>query len=325
MFNESGHAAEFLRALHDRVSHSFRAVTLIVVDDGSSDGTAKEVREVMDQGLPIHFIRLSRNFGKETALSAGLDASARLVDRSNLILTIDSDFQHPLRLIEPMVELWERGIDMVYGIQERAGRESLPRRAMTWLFYRLLTTNQDRFEIPRDAGDFRLMDRCVVDALNSLPERNRFMKGLYAWVGFRSEGIRFQAEPRVGGRSSFGFQRLSALALDGITAFTTWPLRIASLFGLIISIVALSYAAWIVFERIWIGQPIPGFTTLAAAIMLFSGIQLISIGLLGEYISRIFMEAKGRPLYLIAEEHAVPVRARTLPKDLETGEKGGPS
>jgi polyisoprenyl-phosphate glycosyltransferase len=129
----------------------------------------------------------------------------------------------------------------------------------------------------------------------------------------------------VGGRSSFGFQRLSALALDGITAFTTWPLRIASLFGLIISIVALSYAAWIVFERIWIGQPIPGFATLAAAIMLFSGIQLISIGLLGEYISRIFMEAKGRPLYLIAEEHAVPVRARTLPKDLETGEKGGPS
>jgi polyisoprenyl-phosphate glycosyltransferase len=320
MYNEAGHAFRFLNALCEHVRPMFRHVSLVVVDDGSSDGTVEEVYSAMDAGLPVHLVRLSRNFGKETALTAGLAATGRLGHPPDLVLTIDADFQHPLHVVAQMVERWEMGADMVYGVQNRERQTSLARRAFTWVFYRLLSASTERFEIPRDAGDFRVLDRSVVSALNDLPERNRYMKGLYAWVGFRSEGVAFRPEPRAGGKSSFDFGRLSGLAIDGITAFTTWPLRLASLLGMMISLLALFYAVWIVVERIWIGQPIPGFATVAAAIMLFSGVQLISIGLLGEYIARIFMEVKGRPLYVIAEERPIATKDRAT-IDLDLNEK----
>lgn len=311
MFNESGHAMRFLQELHRYVVSRFREITLIVVDDGSGDSTSREVCAAMEVGLPLHLVRLSRNFGKEVALTAGLAAAERLRSPVDLVLTLDADFQHPFDTITEMIARWEAGADMVYGVQDRSRTEGFLKRILTSTFYRLLGAGSERFVIPPDAGDFRLIDYRVVHALNRLPERNRYMKGLYAWVGFRSEGVLFQANPRAGGRSSFGFRRLGSLALDGLTAFTSWPLRLASFLGLIISILAFLYGCWIVVERFWIGQPIPGFATLAAAIMFFSGIQLISIGLLGEYISRIFLEVKGRPLYVVAEE---------IERDLRSGQ-----
>jgi polyisoprenyl-phosphate glycosyltransferase len=302
MYNEGGHAERFLRELHAHVAARFATVTIIVVDDGSRDETVDEVRLAILQGLPVHLIRLSRNFGKEIALTAGLAATERLAHPAAAVLVIDGDFQHPFAAVSEMIERWEQGIDMVYGVQVRRETEGVLRRLLTWLFYRLLRSPGGRFTIPRDAGDFRLLDRRVVRALNLLPERSRYMKGLYAWVGFSSAGVRFEALPRPHGRSSFGISRLSELALDGLTAFTSWPLRVASLSGVIVSFLAFLYGCWIVFERLYIGQPIPGFATLAAAIMFFSGIQLMSIGLLGEYIGRVFLEVKGRPLYIVAEE-----------------------
>lgn len=302
LFNEAGHGQQFLQALHAFAAERFAHVTLVAVDDGSKDATAAEVQALIAQGLPIRFLRLSRNFGKEIALSAGLEAAGRLPVAANAVLIMDADFQHPLEVAGQMITRWEQGIDMIYGAQQRANTEGLAKRAGTWLFYRLMRTGQHKVRIPEDAGDFRLMDQRVLEALNRFPERTRYMKGLYAWVGFTTEGIVFTAAQRAGGRSSFGFGSLGSLALDGLTAFTSWPLRMASIAGLGISMLAFSYGSWIIFERLFIGQPVPGFATLATAIMFFSGIQLLSIGLLGEYISRIFLEVKGRPLYLIAEE-----------------------
>lgn len=302
MYNEGAHAGPFLRALHAYLAARFGRVTIVAIDDGSRDATSAEVLAAIDAGLPVRLLRLSRNFGKEIALTAGLGAVERLPDAPDAVLIIDADFQHPFEAIDTMAARWQAGADMVYGVQVRRADAGLARRALTWLFYRLLRSSDERVTIPPDAGDFRLMDVRVVRAINRLPERSRYMKGLYAWVGFASEGIPFEAAPRPTGGSSFGIGRLARLALDGLTAFTTWPLRVASVTGIAISIAAFAYTAWIVFERLFIGQPIPGFATLAAAIMFFSGVQLLSIGILGEYVGRVFLEVKARPLYLVAEE-----------------------
>ncbi len=299
MYNEGGHALRFLQALHAEVAPVFGEVVLLVIDDGSRDATRCEVLQAIELGLPVRYQRLSRNFGKEIALSAGLAAAAQA--RPDAVLIIDADFQHPFATVHAMVERWQNGIDSVYGVQTSRSHESLPLRQAKRLFYRLMHAS-DRFTIPSNAGDFRLLDRRVVEALNLLPERNRYMKGMYAWVGFSSAAVPFEALPRSDGQSSFNLWRLIELALDGLTAFTSWPLRMASIMGALVSIGAILYGCWIVLERLLIGQPIPGFATLAASLMFFSGIQLLSIGLLGEYIGRVFVEVKGRPLYLIAED-----------------------
>jgi polyisoprenyl-phosphate glycosyltransferase len=301
MYNEATHAARFLHALHAHLASRVAQVSVVVVDDGSRDGTDAAVRSVIDAGLPVRLLRLSRNFGKELAMTAGLAEIARLPVSADATLMIDGDFQHPFAVIDTMIGHWQAGTDMVYGVQVQRGHEHWVKRLLTPVFYRLLRAGDGRVEFPADAGDFRLMDRRVVEALNQLPERNRYMKGLYAWVGFSTQGVPFEAALRAGGRSSFGLRRLGGLALDGLTAFSSWPLRLASVFGLVISLLAFVYGCWIVIEWLLIGQPIAGFATLAAAIMFFSGVQLISIGLLGEYIGRIFLEVKGRPLYLVAE------------------------
>jgi glycosyltransferase involved in cell wall biosynthesis len=213
-------------------------VTIVVVDDGSKDATAREVQVAISHGLPMHLIRLSRNFGKEVALTAGLVAAERLEDPADVVLIMDADFQHPLSAVMQMIERWESGVDMVYGVQRRREAVGPVRRWLTRAFYGLLTSSSDPVLIPRDAGDFRLLDQKVVRAINQLRERNRYMKGLYAWVGFGSEGIPYAALPRMGGTSTFGLRRLTELALDGITAFTSWPLRVASICGVVISSVA---------------------------------------------------------------------------------------
>jgi glycosyltransferase involved in cell wall biosynthesis len=300
VFNEGQLIADFLEKLHMTLAQLSSDIEIIVVNDGSIDNSADEIDRVM-RYLPIHYIELSRNFGKEFALQAGLDAV-----QTDCVVIMDADFQHPIETIPEMVGRWSNGADMVYTTKAT-------RRAETWLsklgslvFYRLLMPRKG-VKFPRDAGDFRLLDRKVVDALRAMPERNRFMKGMYAWVGFKSEAIAIEMAPRPAGQSKFGFFKLTSLALTGITAFSNIPLRLVTGIGIGVSILAVLMAIWIVVERLFLHQSVPGFATLAAAIFFFSGIQLIALGVVGEYVGRIFNEVKQRPRYLVS------YRANTSP------------
>ncbi len=291
--NEQEIVAEFLRALRATAEQLTSRFEIIVVNDGSTDATGAVVRALAPE-LALTLIEFSRNFGKEAALTAGLDLA-----RGDCVLLIDADFQHPLETAIEMVNAWRAGYDMVYGVRTDRAGESWLKRTGSRVFYRLMARSQS-IHIPPDAGDFRVMDRRVVEALKRLPERHRFMKGLYAWVGFRSVGIPFEVRARAGGTTSFSMRRLQSLALTGITAFSNLPLRIGGVIGAVIAVFAFLWGGWIVIERIFLGQPIQGFATLAASVLFFAGIQLISIGVLGEYLGRVYDEVKARPTYLVA-------------------------
>jgi len=246
----------------------------------------------------VRYIRLSRNFGKEAALTAGIDRAA-----GEVVLLMDADLQHPASLVPEMVAAWVAGADMVCAARASRADESLAKRVGTALFYWMVNRKGSKVQIPVDAGDFRLMDRRVVDALKSLPERNRFMKGLYAWVGFRTEIIDYQPAERQAGQSSFSLRSLVRLALTGVTAFSNVPLRLWSGVGALIAVGAIGFGAVIVVEHFIRGHDVPGWATLVTSLMFFSGVQLLSIGILGEYVGRIFDEVKQRPIYLVASEH----------------------
>lgn len=294
-YNEAGHLGAFLEALHATAKALTDEVEIIVVNDGSQDATQAIARDLGPR-LGLRYLELSRNFGKEAALTAGLAHA-----RGNAVLLIDSDFQHPLSLVPEMADLWRSGYDMVYGvIAERAG-ETWTKRVGTRLFYGLLHAGSS-VDMPQHAGDFRWMDRRVVDALRQMPERNRYMKGLYAWVGFRSVALPFTPDTRRSGESHFSLRKLFMLAIEGLTSFSSLPLRVWSAAGLIISVLAICYGLFIAIEAAVFGNSLAGWPTLAAGLMLFSGVQLLSVGILGEYIGRIYTEVKGRPLYLLAED-----------------------
>jgi len=243
----------------------------------------------------VRYLALSRNFGKEAALTAGLQHA-----QGRVVLMIDADGQHPLQLLPTMLQGWRQGADAVCAVRDSRAGESWAKRAGTALFYRIVNAGSP-MPIPADAGDFRLLDRSVVTALLSLPERNRFLKGLYAWVGFRTEFIGYTPAPRVHGRSSFSMARLLALALTGVTSFSTLPLRLWSSVGALVALAAISYGGFIVVEHLIYGNPVPGWPTVVVSLMFFSGVQLLSIGILGEYLGRVFEEVKQRPLYLLRE------------------------
>ena len=277
----------------------------LFVNDGSRDKTIGIIKEYAESDDRVAYVDLSRNFGKEAALSAGIDHA-----RGNAVLLIDADFQHPLEMLGEMHALWQSGYEMVYGVIADRGTESGAKRMGTNLFYSVMNSGS-AVKLPPNAGDFRWMDRKVVDALQALPENNRFMKGLYAWVGFKTVALPFVPKDRAAGNSSFNLRRLGSLALLGLTSFTTLPLRIWSMVGAGISLLALTYGLWIAAEALFFGNPLRGWPTLAASIMLFSGVQLLSIGILGEYIGRIYEEVKRRPIYLIAhDEDRSPLREK---------------
>ncbi|WP_116808302.1 glycosyltransferase family 2 protein [Steroidobacter cummioxidans] len=295
VLNEAAGIASFLRRLHRVMIGITPRVEIVVVNDGSTDGSAAEILRCAD-ACRIHYIELSRNFGKEFALQAGLDAAA-----GDCVCLIDGDDQHPMELIPEMVQRWRAGIDMVYALRRFGQSESWP-KSMARSFVHRLLTSRSGLEIPVGAGDFRVLDRKIVQLLRTMPERTRFMKGLYAWGGFSSEAIPYEQQPRTTGTSKYTFHTLSDLAACGITAFSTTPLRLVSLLGLLTALAAVVLGLWIVFEKIFLGQPIPGFATLAASILLLSGIQLLGLGIVGEYVGRIFDEVKQRPLYVVARE-----------------------
>lgn len=297
--NEAENLPAFIPALHRTLRPLCSHLEIIAVNDGSSDSSLT----VLCSLAPAHglcVVNLSRNFGKEAALTAGIDMA-----RGDVVILIDADFQHPLDLLPAMLARWREGYDMVYGLRNGREDESWFKRKGAALFYYLLNRGST-VDIPADAGDFRLMDRCVVDALKALPERTRFMKGLYAWVGFRSIAVPFHVNGRRNGCSSFGVASLFRLALTGLVSFSDLPLRIWSTLGFAIALMAMGYGLWLL-EELWLdGVTVPGWATLAVSLMFFSGVQLISVGILGEYLARVFSEVKQRPNYIVArrEDHS---------------------
>ena len=294
-FNEAENLGALLTSLIPQLEGLADAWEIIVVDDGSRDHTAVAIAPWL--GRPgVRYVQLSRNFGKEAALTAGIDRAA-----GDVVLLMDADLQHPASLVPDMIAAWVGGADMVCAARSSRADESWLKRLGTWFFYRLVNAHS-QVPIPVDAGDFRLMDRKVVDALKSLPERNRFMKGLYAWVGFRNQIIPYVPSERHAGQSSFSMRRLSRLAFTGVTAFTNAPLRLWSGVGVIIALLSIAFGGWIVVEHFVHGHDVPGWATLVTGMMFFSGVQLLSIGILGEYVGRIFEEVKQRPVYVVNHE-----------------------
>ncbi|AHG64930.1 putative glycosyltransferase, family 2 [Advenella mimigardefordensis DPN7] len=278
--------------LHD----AFACLEIIVVDDGSSDDTPEFMSEFCRRDARVRYLQLSRNFGKEAALSAGLELAM-----GQVVVTMDADLQHPPALIARMVAHWEQGIDMVYAVREARDDERLLKRIGTRLFY-FLMKGTGKVRIQPDACDFRLLDRKVVQALCQLPERTRFMKGLYAWVGFRTQAVYYQPDERRFGASSFSLFRLIGHGLQGLTAFTTWPLRVAMFGGMLLAGLALLYGLYVVFEYLMIGNPVRGYSTLIVAQSFLAGIILISVGMVGEYVAHIYEEVKRRPLFIVSRQ-----------------------
>ena len=267
---------------------------LIVVDDGSSDDTASIMDGLCAAHAEVVYIQLSRNFGKEHALTAGLERA-----RGDTIVLMDADGQHPTAVLADMLSKWREGADVVYAVRKTRGDQSTLQAGLVGLFYKLINWGS-HIEIPAHAGDFRFMDRKVVNALKALPERNRFMKGLYAWVGFNSTAIDYEPLARVDGRTNFGLRSSFTLALTGMVAFSTAPLHLLAWLGFLMAAGALGFGSWIVLEYFIWGIAEHGFATLAVGMMFLSGIQLLSIGVLAEYVGRIYEEVKRRPSYVVA-------------------------
>lgn len=308
-FNEAANLQVLLPALMAVLSTLAERYEIILVDDGSRDHTAQALAPLLQAHPQLILIELSRNFGKEAALSAGLAAA-----RGQVIITMDADLQHPPALLPKMLERWCAGVQMVYAVRATRRDESWAKRMGTRFFYRLMRTSGGP-SLPENAGDFRLMDRAVVDALLMLPERNRFMKGLFAWVGFRSEPLAYEPPERLHGRSTFRPFKLFDFALDGLTAFTTWPLRLVSTLGMLLSLLSFAYGAFIVADYLLNGNEVQGWVTLITVILFFSGINLLSIGVLGEYVGRIFNEVKQRPVYLVQARQGEGLAQRSDAKD----------
>jgi glycosyltransferase involved in cell wall biosynthesis len=293
--NEADSLARLLPALEGQLKGCVRAWEVIVVDDGSRDDTL-QLLAAWAQRPGFRVLLLARNFGKEAALTAGLQAA-----RGDVVVTMDADGQHAPALIPQMLERWRAGADMVYTQRPHRNGETFVKRAGAGLFYRLLNAMQ-RFEVPAGAGDFRLLDRSVVDALLSLPERTRFMKGLYAWVGFQTAVIEDAPPPRTHGRSRFSLRALTSLSVLALTAFTTWPLRAVSATGAVTALAAFGYGAYLTGDYLLHGHEVSGWTTIVVTLLLSAGLQLLAIGVVGEYIGRIFDEVKARPLYIVRRE-----------------------
>ena len=305
--------AAALPALHARLQKVFATLGMpcrvLYVDDGSGDGTWAAMRALADTDPRVSLLRLSRNFGTELALTAGLD----LVD-ADAVVVLDADGQDPPELIPEFVAKWREGFDVVFGTRSARPGETWLKRATAAAFYRVMNRLADT-SIPADTGDFRLMSRRVVQALRNLRERQRFMKGLFAWVGFPQTSIAYQRQARIAGASKFNYWRLWNFALDGITGYSTAPLRAATYVGFVTAAVAFVYGAWVVAKTLLWGDPVQGWPTLMAVVLMLGGVQLMALGVIGEYLGRLFLESKQRPLYLVQEWRPGPAAEASQPQE----------
>jgi glycosyltransferase involved in cell wall biosynthesis len=280
----------------DRLFPTDGAWEILFIDDGSEDSTMAAIHAAHRSDPRIRAVSLSRNFGKEAALSAGLDHA-----RGRAVVPMDVDLQDPPEVIGEMLAKWREGFEVVYGVRRNRSSDSLPKRLTADLYYRAHNYLSDD-KIPEHAGDFRLLDRSVVEVIRRMPERNRFMKGLFAWGGFRQAAVEYDRVPREVGTSKFRYWKLWTLALDGITSASTMPLRIWSYIGVVIAFFALVYAIFVVVRTTLLGIDVPGYPSLIVAVLFFGGLQLISLGVLGEYVGRILVETKQRPIYVVRQK-----------------------
>lgn len=271
---------------------------IIFVNDGSVDKTVATIRELMATDDSIALLSLSRNFGKEIAMTAGFDYA-----HGDTAIVIDADLQDPPELIPEMIAQWNNGYDVVYATRlEREGETFIRKLTAKW-FYKLLQTSSS-IHIPRDTGDYRLLSRRALEALSSLRERNRFMKGLYSWIGFPQTSIPYHREPRHAGTSKWNYWKLWNFALEGFTSFTTMPLKVATYLGLMTSIAAFAFGLYVLFKTLLYGDPVAGYPSLMITILFLGGVQLTALGIIGEYLARLFDESKNRPLYIVSEYSA---------------------
>ncbi len=302
MFNESGNLDRLFEQLDAVMRGIGVSYEVVCVDDGSRDDTVDRVVAHHRRDGRIRLVELSRNFGKELALTAGLQHAT-----GRAVVMIDADLQHPPELIADMLDAWRDGFEMVIAVRrDREGESLLKRvnaRAFYWLFERM-----SEVRLPPGAGDFRLLDRKVVDVLNAMPEHTRFMKGLYAWVGFRQKLLPYDVAERAGGGTKFNLLRLWRLAIDGITAFTAVPLKVWTFVGMMAAGIGLLYGLVIIVKTAVLGIDVPGYASLMVATLFFGGVQLVSLGIIGEYLGRVFAEVKQRPLYVVRNRYGVQTK-----------------
>lgn len=265
----------------------------LIVNDGSPDDTAEVLARLRAEDPRVNYVNLSRNFGKECAMLAGLDYA-----KGDAVVIMDADLQHPVETVPQMIEAWEEGYDDVYGRRRDRGKESWLRKKFSLAYYSLLQKTT-RINVLQNVGDFRLLDRRCVTALQELRESQRYTKGLFCWIGYKKKAVEFETHDRAEGASSFNFLRLLGLAMDGITGFTISPLRIASVLGLLVSLIAFIYLIFVITKTLFFGEEIQGYPTLLCVMLILGGCQLLAIGIIGEYVGRIFNETKNRPVYLV--------------------------
>jgi len=295
MFNEAENLRPLVAQLVPVLERCSESFEVVFVDDGSRDDTVNILRVLNAADPRISAVSFSRNFGKEVAIAAGLDHA-----RGDAVVIMDADLQHPPELIATFVERWKEGYQNVYGVRTDREGYSTMRRLLTEKFYDLFAIFGET-RLPPGAGDFRLLDKKAVNALRAMGERARFSKGLYAWVGFRSIGVPFESAERAFGQSKFSYRSLTRFALDGLMSFSVVPLRVWTFIGMFVSMIALVLAAYYLIRTATVGIDVPGYASLFVSILFFAGIQMFSLGVLGEYVGRIFAEVKRRPLYLVAE------------------------
>ena len=302
VLNEQDAVIPFVQAIDGMVQSQWPVLEdrprleIIFVDDGSTDSTAAVLRGLCAGDKRVKLVQLSRNFGKEAALSAGLKAS-----RGDAVVPMDVDLQDPPELLRPMIDRWQSGVQVVNARRCDRSSDTMFKRSSAQLFYKAINSLADH-PIAEDVGDFRLFDRAAVDALNQMTEHSRFNKGLFSWIGFRTETLDYVRPQRAVGDTKWKFSKLLALAIDGIVASTTFPLRIWTILGSVISLLAFGYAGFLVIRTVLFGVDTPGYASLMAAVLMLGGLNLLSLGLMGEYIGRIAKQVRGRPLYIVADK-----------------------
>jgi polyisoprenyl-phosphate glycosyltransferase len=295
VFNESSNIMEFYFRVTRVMNQTGYGYEVVFINDGSKDDTLNKLQDLREKDHHIKIINLSRNFGKEIALTAGLDNC-----HGEAVIPIDADLQDPPEVIVELLAKWEEGYDVVYATRTMRDGETSMKKVTAHLFYKFIK-KLTPIPIPQDTGDFRLMSRKVVNALKELREQHRFMKGLFSWVGFRQTSISYRREPRFAGKSKFNYWKLWNFAIEGITSFSFRPLQVATYLGFSISLFAIAFAFYLFITTLLKGNPVPGYPSLMVAVLFLGGVQLTTMGIIGEYIGRIYNESKRRPLYFVQD------------------------
>jgi len=315
VYDEEDLVAVFVRRMGEVAAAGGFRCEMLFVNDGSADGTLERLLDLAAADGRIRVVNLSRNFGKEAALSAGIERA-----RGDVVVPIDVDLQDPPELIPALLARWREGYDVAFGVRASRASDSMAKRVTAGWFYKVFN-RFSKVQLPEDAGDFRLMDRRVVRVLSQLPEKNRFMKGLFAWAGFPAVGVPYARRERAAARSRFTYWKLWNFALDGLFAFSTIPLRVWSYVGAALALVAMFYMLFIVLRVLAYGIDTPGYASLLSVVLFLGGVQLVTLGILGEYLGRLFLEVKNRPVYVVEGEYSGSIPA---PEDREGDGRHGP-